>query len=100
MSNLSVLYMDPENELNSLRAVESCFGTLETIIFLGTFRHLKGDVKESSWLVFSLAFYFCVLCLWPRAQKVGFNWRRKHPSVSLRVLGNIVASIRPQLCCG
>lgn len=34
MSSLSVLYVEPENELNSLRAVESCLGTLETIIFL------------------------------------------------------------------
>lgn len=40
--------MDSESGLSSLGAVGSCFGTLETFLFLRTFLCLEGDVRERS----------------------------------------------------
>lgn len=57
--------MDPENELNSLGDWEAVLEHWK-LPFLGTFRSLEGDMREPSWLVFNLVFYFCVLYLWQR----------------------------------
>lgn len=67
--------------------------TLGTFLFLGTFLCLVGDVREFSWLVFSLPFLPCVISLAKSslALKVGFSGRRKRPRVSFRVLRNMVA---------
>lgn len=85
-----------------LRAVGSCLGTLGTFLFLGTFPCLVGDVRESSWLMFSLPFLLCLISLSQSSLdlKVGFSWRRKCPSLSLRLLRNTVAFTRQPFCCG
>lgn len=79
----------------------SCLGTLETFIFLGTFLCLEGDVREPSWLVFSLP--FPPMCYISGKELTGLkDWIQleEKMSLSLRVLGNAVACIRLQLCCG
>lgn len=100
IGHLSAFYMDPENEFNPSGTIGSCLGTLGTFLFLGTFLCHQGDVREFSWLCL-VCLFSCVLYLANSslALKIGFSWKRKHPSLSLGVLRNTVALPRLQFCC-
>lgn len=54
--------MDPENELNSLGEWEAVLEHWK-LPFPGIFRSLEGYMREPSWPVFNLVFYFCVFYL-------------------------------------